>query len=79
MSYEAPVTSQGSTTWTVTATHGPVSITAQVIAEGSGTEADGDSALQDLVDALTRSATFATVSGVKAYTASTTRAMRPTL
>lgn len=77
MPYEEPTTSQGSTTWTVTATHGPVSISAQVIAEGSGTEADGDGALQDLVDALHRASTFTSVSGVKSYSASTTRSMQP--
>lgn len=77
MPYEEPVTSQGSVTWTVNATHGQVSISAQVIAEGSGTEADGDSALQDLVDALHRSSAFTNVAGTKSYTANTTRAMDP--
>jgi hypothetical protein len=78
MPYEEPVTSQGGITWTVNAQHGQVSVSAQVIAEGAGTEADGDSALQDLVDALHRSAAFSNVSGTKSYSASTTRSMQPT-
>ncbi|GAA1065192.1 hypothetical protein [Streptomyces asiaticus] len=77
MPLDEPVTSQGNLTWTISATHGPVSVTAQVIAEGSGGETDGDSALQDLVDALHRSAAFTNVSGTKSYMANTTRAMRP--
>jgi len=78
MPLDEPVTSQGTTTWVVNATHGQVSVSAQVIAEGSGTEADGDSALQDLVDALHRSSAFTNVNGFKSYTASTTRNMEPT-
>lgn len=77
MPLDEPVTSQGNITWTISATHGPVSVTAQVIAEGSGTEADGDSALQDMVDVLHRSSAFTNVSGTKAYTANTSQAMEP--
>ncbi|MFF2094873.1 hypothetical protein [Streptomyces sp. NPDC058202] len=77
MPYEQPVTSQGSVAWTINATHGPVSVSATVIAEGSGTEADGDSALQDMVDVLHRSNLFTNVSGTKSYSASTTRSMQP--
>ena len=77
MPYEPPVTSQGSVTWTINAQHGQVSVSAQVIAEGSGTETDGDSALQDLVDVLHRSTLFTNVSGTKSYAASTTRSMQP--
>lgn len=77
MPYDEPVTTQQSTTRTVTARHGQVGLSIAIVVEGAASETDGDTALQRIVDALSRSAHFTAVSGAKTYVASQTRAMQP--
>lgn len=82
MPYDPPETSVSDTAWTLSCRYGAVAtvtLTISVSVEGGATEADGDKALQDLVNALSGRARFSDVSGVKSYRASETRVMQPTV
>ncbi|WP_406168865.1 hypothetical protein [Streptomyces sp. NBC_00996] len=81
MPYDPPVVQTSDTEWTVSAQYGSattVRLAVSITVEGSATEADGDSALQDIVDALSGRVRFSNVFGQKAYRSSEARAMQPT-
>ncbi|MFK0173425.1 hypothetical protein ACIQU5_32045 [Streptomyces sp. NPDC090306] len=80
MTLDTPETSSGDTTWTITGLHGTagVSFSATFTVEGDARPADGDAALQDMVDALTAKKTFSRLYGVKSYTQATTQVCDPT-
>lgn len=80
MPYEAPVSSSGATTWTCYAKYGAtptVSVTVSIVIGDSATTVDADTALQDIVNALTGRPAYTNVQGVKAYKADTTQVMDP--
>ena len=82
MSYDAPVTSTGATTWTCSAVYGTtptVSVSISITIGDSATQTDADSALQDLVNLLSSRSGYSNVSGVKSYKADTTQTMEPSV
>lgn len=80
MPYATPVSGQSDPHWTLGCRYGSasqVSLNITITVEGTATEADGDAALQELVDAISARTTFNSVNGQKAYTSSTTQTMLP--
>ncbi|MFB7595769.1 hypothetical protein [Streptomyces sp. NPDC056160] len=80
MPYDPPETTQSGVTWNLTCRYGTVSavqLNVNVVIGDSATEADGDAALQDVVNVLAQNSRFSSISAAKAYTASETRAMQP--
>ncbi|MCX3064194.1 hypothetical protein [Streptomyces beihaiensis] len=80
MPYEPPQTTQSGVAWSLTCRYGTVSavqVDLSIVIGDSATEADGDAALQELVNLITGDSQFSQITAQKAYTSSETQAMQP--